>query len=384
MPLNSLVLLGSSGSIGRQTLDVCESCGVAVEAISVNTDVRTLESQVRKFSPRYAAVVNESSASDAKIRLADTDTVILSGAEGLLEMLCLSRSDTVLNAIVGQAGLMPTVRSLEEGKRLALANKESLVCAGEIVMRLARKKGCSVLPVDSEHCAIHQCLRSGRECEVDRLILTASGGPFFGKTRDMLKNVTPEMTLRHPTWNMGKKISVDSATMMNKGFEIIEAAHLFGVSVDNIDAVVHRQSVVHSMVAFRDGSLIAQLGSPDMRTCIAYALFYPERACGIFSPFDPVSAGNLTFERPDNEAFPLMREAVYAFRRAGVIPAVMNAVNEEAVYAFLDGKLDFCGISDIVSDFVHNYSNMEEPSLDDIEKAASDARSLARQRLGLL
>lgn len=323
--MERLLLLGASGSIGRQALDVAASRGVAIDALSVHTNVDALEDAVRRFSPRAAALTDPARYAEARLRLGDTGVRLYAGKDGLAEMIAASDADTALNAIVGEAGLWPTLWVIEAGMRLALANKESLVCAGHTVMARAKARGVSILPVDSEHCAIHQCLRAGDRAEAEELILTASGGPFFGYDREALARVTPADALRHPTWTMGQKITVDSATLMNKGFELIEAAHLFAMEIDRISAVVHRQSVVHSMVRFCDGTVMAQLGVPDMRTCISYALFYPAREKVGVAPLDLLSVGSLTFERPDDTAFPLLSLAREAYKRGGVIPAVLNA-----------------------------------------------------------
>ena len=379
--MEKLIVLGSSGSIGTQALDVCKRYAVKVDAISVNTSVRVLDEQVRAFAPTYAVVANEAAYKEAKIMLADTATKLYMGKEGIGEVLALSDADTVLNALVGEAGLRPTVWALENNKRLALANKESLVCAGDIVMKLAAERGKEILPVDSEHCAIHQCLRAGKKEEAKELILTASGGPFFGYTEEALENVTLEDTLKHPTWKMGQKITVDSATLMNKGFELIEAAHLFGFAMENISAVVHRESIIHSMVRFEDNSVIAQMGNPDMRSCIAYALFYPERRFTGGSPLDFASLGKMTFFSPDTKTFPLLALAKEVHAAGGLLPAVLNAANEEAVYAFLDKKIRFADIGHIVSDFVHKYKNKENPTLDEIEKASLTVRGEIREAI---
>lgn len=381
MNMEKLIILGSSGSIGTQALDVAKRYSIPVDAVSVNTSVKALDEQVRDFSPKYAVVASEDAYKEAKILLADTSVKLFCGKEGIAEVLSRSDADTVLNALVGEAGLRPTVWTLENGKRLALANKESLVCAGDIVMKLAAAKGVEILPVDSEHCAIHQCLRAGARDEAKELILTASGGPFFGYSEEALQTVTPEDTLKHPTWKMGQKITVDSATLMNKGFELIEAAHLFGFDMDDISAVVHRESIIHSMVRFADNSVIAQMGNPDMRSCIAYALFYPERRFTGGAPLDLVSLGKMTFFEPDTKTFPLLSLAKEVHKAGGLLPAVLNAANEEAVYAFLAKKIGFADIGYIVSDFVHSYENKAAPTLDEIENASQTVRRKIRERL---
>lgn len=381
MNMEKLIILGSSGSIGTQALDVCKRYGVLVDALCVNTSVKALCEQVRAFSPRYAAVADDAAYQEAKLMLADTSVQLFCGKDGIREMIFLSDADTVLNALVGEAGLRPTVWTLESGKRLALANKESLVCAGELVMKLAAEQGVEILPVDSEHCAIHQCLRAGARHEAKELILTASGGPFFGYSETALDGVTLEDTLKHPTWKMGQKITVDSATLMNKGFELIEAAHLFGFEMDAISAVVHRESIIHSMVRFEDNSVIAQMGNPDMRSCIAYALFYPERRFTGGAPLDFAALGKMTFFEPDTKTFPLLSLAKEVHKAGGVLPAVLNAANEEAVYAFLARKISFADIGHIVSDFVHSYVNKADPTLDEIEAASCAVRAEIRKTL---
>lgn len=380
--MNSLILLGASGSIGRQTLDVCASRGVALDALSVHRNVEALEQAVRRFAPRRAAVTDPAAYADAKVRLSDTGVTLYAGREGLGEMMADSPADTALNAIVGEAGLYPTLYAIENRKRLALANKESLVCGGAYVMEKVRRQGIPLLPVDSEHCAIHQCLKAGRREDVRELILTASGGPFFGYTPEALAKVTVADTLKHPTWSMGQKITVDSATLMNKGFELIEAAHLFGVGMDRISALIHRESIIHSMVRFADGIVIAQMGMPDMRSCIAYALFYPERSPVGIQALDLAAVGQLSFARPDEKTFPLLALAKAAFGRGGVIPAVLNAANEEAVAFFLAGKIGFCQISDIVSEVVHTYNTVADPTPENVMQASCEARAHVRSRLG--
>lgn len=379
--MNKVLILGSSGSIGTQALDVSARYQVPVDGLSVNTRVDLLEEQVRKFSPKYAVIVNEASYKAAKIALADTNTKLFAGKEGIGEMIAASDADSVLNAIVGEAGLRPTIWTLEAKKRLALANKESLVCAGDIVMAMARANGQEIMPVDSEHCAIHECLRSGSRDEVDELLITASGGPFFGYTKEEMRSVTREMALKHPTWQMGQKITIDSSTLMNKGFELIEAAHLFGIPMDKITPIVHRESIIHSMVRFTDGSIVAQLGNPDMRHCIAYALFYPERRAVGTKPLDFAALGKMTFYEPDYEAFSLLSLAKKAFSLGGVAPAVLNAANEEAVWAFLDRRIAFYEIADIVAEALHTYTVVENVTLEAIEAASRETREAIRAKL---
>ena len=367
-------ILGSTGSIGTQSLDVCDFHGISVEALSVQSNIKLLEEQARKFGISYAAVADEEKAGELKKNLADTDVKVFAGSRGILEMINELKGDTVINSIIGGAGLLPTMEAIKCGKNVALANKETLVTAGEIVMRSAKEKGISLLPIDSEHCAIFQCLMNGRREEVAKLILTASGGPFFGMTRDELKNVTVEQALAHPTWKMGRKITIDSATLMNKCFEMIEAAYLFDMPESMIDVVVHRESIVHSMVEYIDGAIIAQMSLPDMRMCIRYAVSYPFRVQGNCRHTDMASVGKLTFAKPDYDTFEALKLAPYALSKGGVIPAVLNGANEMAVELFLNKKISFTDITDLVSGVVHNYSNIENPTLDDIIEAGEKAK----------
>ena len=322
-------------------------------------------------------------AKSLKIKLADTDISVYSGVEGICEMVEASSAQTVLNSIIGEAGLMPTLSTVRSGKKLALANKESLVVAGETVMAEARKNEVPVIPVDSEHCAIHQCLKCGTKGEVKKLILTASGGPFYGKTADDIQDVTIKEVLAHPTWSMGAKITVDSATLMNKGFEVIEAMHLFDISANNIDVLVHRESIIHSMVEYIDNSVIAQLSVPDMRFCIQYALSYPDRIEAVSAPLDLATVGNLSFGRPDMETFSLLKLAFYAAEKGGALPAVLNAANEVAVEKFLKGYIKFPQITQTVTDVIAKMDNAHTlHSLEDIISADREARALALEILG--
>ena len=305
-------------------------------------------------------------------------TKIVGGEKAIEELAYNVKCDMFLNSIIGKAGLRPTLAAIDSGKNIALANKETLVTAGTIVMGRAKEKGVAVLPVDSEHCAIFQCLEGYPKKQVSRLILTASGGPFFQKTRDELKNITPEMALAHPTWNMGQKITIDSATLMNKGFEVIEACYLFGVDVDRVDVVVHRESIIHSMVEYIDNAVLAQMGVPDMRTCIQYAITYPDRFEGLQEKLDLAKIRNLTFYEPDKKTFLLLELAYESMRKGGLIPAVLNGANEEAVMLFLNHKISFTDIMDMVKEVVTNYKNVDAPSIEDIEKADREARQLVR------
>ncbi len=344
-----IAVLGATGSVGRQALDVALSRGYRVDYMSVGKNAALAEELARVHMPRFLAVADERAARDLALRLSDTDIRVLPGEEGILWGISETNAETVVNAILGEAGLRPTLAVIDAGRRLALANKESLVIAGELVMRRAREKNCEILPVDSEHSAIFQCLAAGRRREVKRLLLTASGGPFFGYDRAALERVTLADTLAHPTWKMGKKITVDSATLMNKGFEVLEAAHLFGIPPERIEVVVHRESIIHSAVEYIDNTVIAELSVPDMRACVQYAVDYPDREAGTVAPLDLFSVGRLTFARPDTEAFPLLALAMEAGRLGGGAGAVLNAADEVAVAAFLEGRVTFSGIFSLVT-----------------------------------
>lgn len=378
-----LTVLGSTGSIGTQTLDVAETHGITVEALSAKENDALLADQIRKFRPKYAAMTDLDAAKRLKERLSGTDVRLFAGMDGLLEMLTHLSGDTVLNAIIGGDGLMPTVTAVEQGKNIALANKETLVTAGQYVMNLVKEKGVTLMPVDSEHCAIFQCLQAGRGEEVRRLILTASGGPFFGKRREELKNITPEQALNHPTWHMGRKITIDSATLMNKCFEMIEAAFLFGVPADQIDVVVHRQSIVHSMVEFTDGAVIAQLATPDMRMCIQYAVSYPFRLPGKVKPMDFTNPFALTFDSPDPVTFKPLALAKFVLNQGGVLPAVLNGVNDEAVKLFLEKKIGFLDIGDLADEIVRSYKNINSPTPKQILQAEREAGQRVRLMAGV-
>ena len=358
-----LIVLGSTGSVGEQAVDVARAHKIPLRAVTAHRSVTAVEAQIREFHPDYAVLTDEAAALDLRTRVADTGTKVLSGFEGITQMLHTVGTEnplgiTVENSILGEAGLLPTLETLKAGHTLALANKESLVVGGELVMSLAREKGTTILPVDSEHCAIFQCLRAGRAEEINRILLTASGGPFYGYTREQLQGVTKAMTLKHPTWTMGAKITVDSATLMNKGFEVIEAVHLFGVSPEKVEVIVHRESMIHSMVEYIDHSIIAQLSVPDMRHCVQYALTHPRRlpAGETLPRADLFALGKLTFGRPDTEVFPLLALARDCITKGGALPCVLNAANEVIVAAFLDERIRFCEISDLVNRVVEELS----------------------------
>ncbi len=347
--MEDIVILGSTGSIGTQACDVARLHKIRVRGLTGHTNTRLLEKQAREFHPDCVCVSDEQFYGDLKQRLADTDIRVLSGMEGLCEVASLHSAHTVLNALVGMDGLLPTLSAVEMGKKVALANKETLVAGGELVMHAARENGAEVLPVDSEHSAIFQCLQGNTINRVRRLILTASGGPFYGYTPDDLRRVTLEDALRHPNWSMGAKVSIDSATLMNKGLELIEAVRLFDVAPDQVDVVIHRESIVHSMVEYEDGAVMAQLGTPDMRLPIQYALLYPQRLPSPAEPLSLTQCASLTFAQPDEGTFsclPVCREAV---RKGGTAPAFVNGANEAAVALFREGQIGFSRIGELVS-----------------------------------
>ena len=344
----NIAILGSTGSVGEQAIDVAKKMNMRVSALSANSNFKRVEEQARCFRVRAVAMADENAAKELRIRLADTDTRVYSGDEGICEMTLSENRDVVLNSIIGEAGLLPSLAAIDSGARLALANKESLVVAGEIVTAKAKEKGVEILPVDSEHSAIFQCLKSGKNTEVKKILLTASGGPFFGYTSEQLKSIGVEQALAHPTWKMGAKITIDSATLMNKGFEVIEAVHLFGVPAEKIEVVVHRESIIHSMVEYIDNSVIAQLSVPDMRLCAQYAVTYPDRTDAAIEELDLFKIGKLTFARPDMETFPLLAAAIDCIGKGGALPAVLNAANEVAVAEFLKGRIPFYTIGETV------------------------------------
>ena len=348
MDFPKILVLGSTGSVGEQALDVAASCGIDVRGISAHKNWRRVAEQARRFDVKAAAMTDESAARELRAALAATAVKVYAGNEGLLQMIRESDAAFAVNSILGEAGLLPTLTVIDAGMNLALANKESLVVAGEIVMARAREKGVRITPVDSEHCAIYQALRAGEHKEIKKLILTASGGPFFGKKPHELEGLTVDDALAHPTWSMGAKITVDSATLMNKGFEVIEAAHLFGVGADRVDVVVHRESIIHSMVEYIDNSVIAQMSVPDMRLCVQYALTAPHRTPAVIPPLDLVSVGKLTFFEPDEQTFPLLAAARRALATGGGAPAALNAANEVAVAAFLERRISLRRIFDTV------------------------------------
>ena len=375
----TLALLGSTGSIGQQTLQVARELGLRVAALTARNNVDKLEAQVRQFLPRLAVLYDPAAAEDLRQRVADLDVEVLSGPEGLLAAASMEEADTVVTAVVGSVGLAPTLAAIEKGKRIALANKETLVCAGELVMAAAEKYGAEIIPVDSEHSALFQSLQGCRDRgEVKRLILTCSGGPFFGKSYEELEHMRPQDALKHPNWDMGAKITIDSATLMNKGLEIIEAMRLYRVGIESIDAVIHRQSIVHSLVEYHDGAMIAQLGTPDMKLPIRYALTYPHRAVSHDEPLNLLTCGALTFSAPDMEAFRCLKIAREVAAVGGTACAVMNAANEEAVWAFLRGDTGFNGIHRLVERALDKVEVKYQPSLGDILEADRAARECVK------
>lgn len=376
--MKNIVILGSTGSIGTQTIDVLDSIEAQVCAISVNTNIQRAEQQARALHPSLVAVYNEEKAKELKTKLADTDIRVVSGMDGLIEAATLPEADVVVTAVVGMVGLLPTMAAIEAGKAIALANKETLVCAGQIVMRAAREKGVPILPVDSEHSAIFQCLQGAAGNRINRILLTASGGPFFGMSREQMRHVTKEQALHHPNWSMGAKITIDSASMMNKGLELIEAMWLYDVEPDDIDIVVHRESIVHSAVEFEDGSVIAQMGNPDMRLPIQYALTYPERVPCKVPPLDLPRRHNLTFFAPDEEAFPTLGLARRAAAARGNLGAIMNGANEAAVELFLRDKIPFYRIPELVQAAMDNVEYLPEITIEDVLASDRAAREIVK------
>jgi len=363
--VKSIAIIGCTGSIGTQTLDCVRNLGIKVSSLSANSNIDLLEQQINEFSPEIVSVGTEALAIELKKRIGKKCEVFF-GNEGNITAATVPSAELVVTSIVGVAGLLPTIEAIKKGKNIALANKETMVAAGAIVMKLAKENNVQIIPVDSEHSAIFQCLRSGNKAELEKILLTASGGPFRGYTKEQLKDVTLAQALKHPNWSMGSKVTIDSATLMNKGLEVIEARWIFDVDVNKIEVVVHPQSVIHSMVEYVDGSVIAQLGSPDMRLPIQYAITYPERAKAEFSKLDFFKLSSLTFEKPDMETFRCLKLAFEALKAGGTMPAVMNAANETAVNLLLKGKIQFHQISDIVEDIMLKHNVNISPSIDDI------------------
>ena len=376
--MKKVSILGSTGSIGTQSLEVCEKHGFEIVALAVNNSVDMLENQARKFKPKYVGIFNEDKFTELKNRLADTNIKILCGMDGLCEIASLEENDIVLNSVVGMVGLLPTLVAINSGKDVALANKETLVAGGELVMSLAKKKNVKIYPVDSEHSAIFQCLQGNKREQLNKIILTASGGPFYGYTYEQLKNVTKADALHHPNWTMGNKITIDSATLMNKGLEFIEAKWLFDLTPEQIEIVVHRQSVVHSAVEYKDYAVIAQMGVPDMKIPIQYALLYPDRLDCPTKQLSLTDYGTLTFEKPDYTTFKCLSSAIDAISRGGAYPCLINSANEEAVQAFLNDEIKFIQIGEIVSSVLDKFKFSTISGYDDVMKADRDAREYVR------
>ena len=372
----SISILGCTGSIGTQTIAVAEHLGMPVTAISANRQLDKLEPIARKLQPELVAVFDEEAAKDFRVRIADTGIKVVSGMNGLIEAAV--HADTVVTAVSGSVGLRPTLAAIDEKKRIALANKETLVCAGDLVMKRAAEKGAEIIPVDSEHSAIFQSLMGRKKGELKTVLLTGSGGPFRGKARSELENVTPAQAVAHPNWNMGAKISVDSATMMNKGLEFVEAMHLFGVTPDEIKVVIHPQSVIHSMVELVDGTVIAQLGLPDMGLPIQLALTYPERLPSMFERLDFAKVGSMSFEEPDFEKTPCLKLAMDCARTGGTAPCIMSAANEVAVHKFLRGELGYNRIYDAAAAAVDTIPAVKTDDLEEIIEADTAAREYVK------
>lgn len=370
-----VVVLGSTGSVGRQALDVCHRFGVRVDALTGGKNTAELEKQIRRFNPRVCAMAEADAARDLAVRVQDMRTKIYAGDAGILRVIDETDAKTAVNSILGLAGLAPTLAAAGRGMRIATANKESIVAAGNLVDAAVKAGGAELIPVDSEHSAIFQCLHCGTHGEVKRLLLTASGGPFFGYTKEQLEAVTLANALKHPTWKMGAKITVDSASLMNKGLEVIEAVRLFGVKPEQVTVVVHRESIIHSAVEYIDNAVIAELSHPDMRECVQYALTYPARLPAVIEPLDLFSVGTLTFRRPDPETFPLLGLAYRAIETGGLMPAVLSSANEAAVSLFLDGKIRFCEIAETVAAAMDGFANKSDFTVEDVFCADRDARA---------
>lgn len=365
--MKKIGILGSTGSIGTQTLEVAEANGdLEIVGLAAGRNIKLLEEQIRKFHPRLAAVMDEKAAGELAVKIQDTNTKVVAGMDGFLELAAMEEMETLVTAVVGMIGIRPTMEAICAGKDIALANKETLVTAGHLIIPLAQEHHVKILPVDSEHSAVFQCLNGENSREIEKLIITASGGPFRGKKREFLESVTLEDTLKHPNWVMGQKITVDSATLVNKGLEVMEARWLFGVDIDHIDVVVQPQSVIHSMVEFKDGAVMAQLGTPDMKLPIQYALYYPERRFLAGERLDFARLASISFEAPDMETFLGLPMAMEAAKKGGSMPTVFNAANERAVAKFLRREIRFLDIYDIIRQSMDQHSVVKYPDLDTI------------------
>ena len=377
-------ILGSTGSIGTQTLEVVRNNqDVQVAALAAGSSVKKMEEQIREFSPKLAVMWEKKAADELRMAVADTNTKVLSGMEGLIEIAVMEEMEVLVTAIVGMIGIRPTIAAIKAGKKIALANKETLVAAGHIIMPLAAERKVPILPVDSEHSAIFQSMHGENQKRVSKILLTASGGPFRGRKKEELMDVTVEDALKHPNWSMGRKITVDSATLVNKGLEVIEAKWLFGIEPERIQVIVHPQSIIHSMVEYVDGGIMAQLGEPDMKLSIQYALFYPDRRPMQGKRVDFYTLGSITFERPDLETFRGLKMAYDAIGKGGSMPTVFNAANERAVSLFLDRKIKFLEIYDLIQGAMEHHKNIQNPSVDDILEAEAESYEYidARRRL---
>ena len=379
--MDDIVLLGSTGSIGTQTLDVCRAHNIRLKALSANGNTKQLERQAREFRPEFVAIADESRYCDLKTRLADTDIKVISGIDGIRELAAL-KCGRVVNSVVGMVGLLPTLSAIEAGNDIALANKETLVSGGKLVTEAVKRHGVKLLPIDSEHSAIFQCLIGAGENRYSKIILTASGGPFYGKTRSQLENVTREQALRHPNWSMGVKITIDSATLMNKGLELIEAVWLFAARPEQVEIVVQRQSIIHSAVEFEDGAIIAQLGSADMRLPIQLALTYPKRLSCPAKRLSLFDVGELTFGRADEETFTCLAAAKKAITMGGNAPCIVNCANEAAVSLFLRDKIRFLDIGEAVNSALADVNYITDPSLDDILETRAEAEKYVLTKFG--
>lgn len=376
----NISLLGSTGSIGTQTLEVARKHKfIKISALAAMRNVKLMEEQAREFHPALVCMADEKAAADLKVRLADTDIKVGGGEESIAEAAVFAEADTVITAVVGISGLKPTIEAIKSGKNIALANKETLVTGGHIVMPLAKKHNSAIIPVDSEHSAIFQSLMGNEHKSIKKIILTASGGPFLGKKAHELTDVSPEQALAHPNWKMGAKVTIDSSTLVNKGLEVIEAKWLFGVDADKIEALIHRQSIIHSMVQYNDNAVIAQLGMPDMKLPIQFALTYPKRADMSGNELDFTKCGELTFEKPDTDTFKALDLAYRAIREGGIMPCVFNSSDEAAVELFLQGKIKFLEIAEKIENAMDIIKNIKDPKLSDILNADAEARRITAE-----